>query len=84
MNRILLAAVAVFGFAGIAAAQQAPVLIGDFSASVVDNYDGVALDPGGAGLDIESTASIINTSEDRVSRSEDPARVTAEELFSRK
>lgn len=81
MNRILLSAVAVFGFAGVAVAQQAPVLIGNYSASVVDNYEGVAL-KGGNGIDITNTASVTNTSEDRVSA--DPARVTAEDLYSRK
>lgn len=81
MNRILLAAVAVFGFAGVALAQQAPVLIGDYSASVTDHYEGVTVD---TGVDVTNTASVTNTSEDRFAPSENPARVTAEELYSRK
>ena len=37
MNKILIASVAILGFAGVAAAQQAPALYGtNYSASVLD------------------------------------------------
>jgi hypothetical protein len=39
MKRILIAAAAVVGFAGAAAAQQAPQLYGNYSANVLNEYN---------------------------------------------
>ncbi|MDN2565317.1 hypothetical protein N1F89_03710 [Aquibium sp. A9E412] len=42
MKRILIAAAATLTFAGAAAAQQAPFLQGDYSANVLDRFNGAA------------------------------------------
>jgi hypothetical protein len=59
MNRILLAAAAVIGLTGAAAAQQSPYLHGNYSASVLNDYNGTAL-PGDNQVDLSSTAAIRN------------------------
>jgi len=59
MNRILLASVAVLGLAGAAAAQEAPQLYGNYSANVLNEYNGTAL-PGSDRIDLNSTAAIRN------------------------
>lgn len=60
MNRILIAAVAVLGLAGVASAQQAPQLSGNYSANVLNSYDNGARQ-GDAGVDLSSYASIAPT-----------------------
>jgi hypothetical protein len=59
MNRILIAAVAVLGMAGVASAQQAPQLSGNYSANVLNSYDNGARQ-GDANVDLSSYASITN------------------------
>ncbi|MCV0394279.1 MAG: hypothetical protein K5872_13815 [Rhizobiaceae bacterium] len=54
MTRILVATAAVIVFVGSAAAQQAPVLHGDYSQNVLDAYGTATV----AGLDFTGTASI--------------------------
>lgn len=39
MKKILIAAIATVGFAGVAAAQQAPFIAGDYSSNVLQNYN---------------------------------------------
>lgn len=56
MTRILIAIAATIGTAGIALAQQAPVLSGDYSANVSANYNADARDA--AMLDMGATASV--------------------------
>ncbi|MDN2565318.1 hypothetical protein N1F89_03715 [Aquibium sp. A9E412] len=58
MNRILIAAFATVAFAGAAAAQQAPVLQGNYSANVLDHYNGASGVAVGAGVDRFTTAGI--------------------------
>jgi hypothetical protein len=47
MNRVLIAAVAVLGFAGVAVAQEAPELTGNYSANVLNNHSASSLSNGG-------------------------------------
>jgi hypothetical protein len=54
MTRILIATAAIIGFAGIASAQQAPFLYGNYSASVLDQYNGHAAQK----IDFMGTAAI--------------------------
>ena len=56
MTRILIAIAATIGTAGVALAQQAPVLSGDYSANVSANYGAEA--GNAAMLDMDATASV--------------------------
>ncbi|MCV0394278.1 MAG: hypothetical protein K5872_13820 [Rhizobiaceae bacterium] len=64
MNRILIASATLLAFAGVAAAQQAPVLVGNYSANVLDAYNGTVTE----GVDFAGTAAI---GADRVAFSQD-------------
>ena len=44
MRKLILASVAVLGFAGVAAAQEAPALIYGQAAQNISNHDGAAVD----------------------------------------
>jgi hypothetical protein len=61
MKRLLLGSAALVALTGAAFAQQSPVFQGDYSANVIENYDGNA-DNDGAGLSIggEMGASMRN------------------------
>jgi len=73
MKRILIATVAVFGFAGLAFADtQAPVLNGDVSANVENNYEADAQPE--ASIDLSTTASIRGESMNSDMRWDDAAR----------
>lgn len=56
MKRILLASVAVLGLAGVAAAQQAPVAVGNYDAAVQQSLDNNQAPV--AGVDLQTTQSI--------------------------
>jgi len=58
MKKILIASVAVLGFAGVAAAQQAPLTVGNYSANVLNalNDDGAVRQ--GENVDLTNTASV--------------------------
>jgi hypothetical protein len=58
MNRILIAAVAVLGLAGVASAQQAPFLAGNYSANVLNSADNGTR--AGDSVDLSATASVTN------------------------
>lgn len=73
MKRIVIATVAMFGFAGIALADtQAPVLNGDVSANVENNYEADAQPENS--IDRSTTASIRGESMDSDMRWNDAAR----------
>jgi hypothetical protein len=63
MNRILIAATAVLAFAGVASAQQAPALIGNYSADVLNDYNGTTT-AGDTGAVFTSAASARNVTAD--------------------
>jgi hypothetical protein len=69
MNRIVLTAVAVLGLAGAAAAQDAPIFQGNFSASVRDANDRTVTT--NRPVNMEGAASAVRTqqSEPQVGRS---------------
>jgi len=57
MKKILIAAVSVFGFVGVASAQQAPFLFGNYSPNVLNEWNEEA-PMAGLGVDTSRTASI--------------------------
>ena len=57
MNRILIASAAILAFAGVASAQQAPFLAGNYSANVLETYNNDRASDAMA-VDFGSTASI--------------------------
>ena len=57
MNRILIAAFATVSFTGLAAAQQAPVMIGDYSDNVQQSAQASG-DTTAPSIDFMSTASV--------------------------
>ena len=59
MKRILITTVALLGFAGVAAAQQAPILNGNVAPNVENNFNAdVSPDEG---IDFNATSSVTNT-----------------------
>lgn len=58
MRKLILASVAVLGFAGVAAAQEAPALIYGEASQNISNHDGAAVDFG-------RTASVSHSVESR-------------------
>jgi hypothetical protein len=67
MKRILIATTAILGFAGVAAAQEAPALSGNYSANVSQRHNEDAAMASGAMaaggmIDYSATASIDNGS----------------------
>jgi hypothetical protein len=63
MNRILIAATAVLALAGVASAQEAPALIGDYSANVLNDFNETALQ-GNVDTGFTSSASARNVTVD--------------------
>ena len=63
MNRILIAATAVLALAGVASAQEAPALIGDYSANVLNEFNDTALQ-GTVDTGFTSSASARNVTVD--------------------
>jgi hypothetical protein len=64
MKKLLIATVAVLGFAGVAAAQQAPQLVGNYSANVLEAYNANQLDQtrvSSTGTDFNSRASAVDS-----------------------
>ncbi len=55
MKKLLIAAIATVGFAGAAAAQQAPFIAGDYSSNVLQNYNQSY--EGGAAVDMSADMS---------------------------
>lgn len=58
MKTILVTLVASFAFASVAAAMQAPVLVGNFSENVIDSYHGTRSADSTSGSVVTGTASI--------------------------
>jgi hypothetical protein len=63
MKRIVIAATAVLALAGVASAQQAPALVGDYSAAVLNDYNATSL-AGDVGTSFTSAASARNVNAD--------------------